>query len=344
MKISVVMATCNGERYMPEQLASLLAQSRPPDELLIGDDASDDHTVEIAREFAKMAPFTTRVVRNRTRLGYKQNFSRLAAQASGDILAFCDQDDAWSPVKLSILEDCFSRDAAATCVIHDAVLIDGSGRTIAPSYLGHLRESRYSSNFFVKGCATAIRASLARAAFPLPTDSAWAHDNIVHVAAMITRSRRIITEPLMKHRIHAGNTSGFVAPKSTLRRRLNMLAERLEISRMPSELRPLLLPKGCAERDIDLLFDIVSRMGIEPARHVPQAFSYVRAFRTLSSFRDEVRNAPAPDGVRLVMTARKRGTFRALGAGKVAVLEGLRVLLLGAKRRRRGSEFPSQNS
>jgi glycosyltransferase involved in cell wall biosynthesis len=334
MKISIVLATCNGERYLPEQLNSLSSQTRLPDELIIGDDASEDGTVGIVHGFAKSAPFPTKIIRNGKRLGYKQNFSQLAMQASGDILAFCDQDDVWEPEKLAVLDQYFSRNTGVTCVIHDAAVVDGSGRILAPSYLGQLRESGYSDNVFVKGCATAISAQLARALYPLPPASAWAHDNIAHVVAMMNGSRRIIAQRLMAHRIHGKNVSGFVAPKPTIRHRLNLWIESLEASRVPRELYPILIPKNCAERDLEFLFSAASRLPNESARDAARSRASVRAITMLSSIRDRIRDVPMLDGLRLVRTTMKSGAFQELGGGKIMAMEGLRVLLRSLKRRR----------
>src|SRR3954463_13429531 len=66
---SVAMCTFNGERFLGPQLASIAAQDRPPDELVICDDCSSDGSVEIVREFARGAPFCTRLVVNDRNLG-----------------------------------------------------------------------------------------------------------------------------------------------------------------------------------------------------------------------------------------------------------------------------------
>ena len=56
-RVSVVLATFNGERFIAEQLDSLRQQWRTPDELIVVDDASTDRTIEMVREFAEQAPF-----------------------------------------------------------------------------------------------------------------------------------------------------------------------------------------------------------------------------------------------------------------------------------------------
>ena len=75
-RVSIAMATYNGERFIREQLDSFAAQSRLPDQLVMCDDGPTDRTVAIAEEFAASAPFAVTVRRNPGRLGYSDNFSR----------------------------------------------------------------------------------------------------------------------------------------------------------------------------------------------------------------------------------------------------------------------------
>lgn len=123
MKISVAMATYNGERYLGEQLASLAAQTRPPDELVIMDDGSTDQTQKIVEEFARHARFPVRFDRNESNLGYTRNFLRAARRCTGSWIAFCDQDDIWLPEKLARVE-CHMTDPTVLLIAHSAELVD----------------------------------------------------------------------------------------------------------------------------------------------------------------------------------------------------------------------------
>jgi glycosyltransferase involved in cell wall biosynthesis len=98
--VSIAMATCDGARFIGEQLESLAGQTMPPVELVITDDRSDDSTCEIAAAFAAKAPFPVRIEVNEGRLGYRANFMKAAGLCKGDLIAFCDQDDVWLPNKL----------------------------------------------------------------------------------------------------------------------------------------------------------------------------------------------------------------------------------------------------
>lgn len=125
---SIALATCNGARYITEQLDSILAQTRQPAELVVFDDRSDDGTVEAVRAFAARAPFPVVVEVNAQRLGYRENFCRAARRCSGDIVMFCDQDDIWLPGKIARTAAAFADDGVLA-VYHNADLLFEDGRT-----------------------------------------------------------------------------------------------------------------------------------------------------------------------------------------------------------------------
>lgn len=99
-RISVLMPTLNGAEYLPEQLESLLTQTRPPDCLLVSDDGSSDATLACLHRFAARAPFRVRILRGPGR-GAAANVLSLIASAPPGALALCDQDDVWLPEKLA---------------------------------------------------------------------------------------------------------------------------------------------------------------------------------------------------------------------------------------------------
>ncbi|MFD1559280.1 glycosyltransferase [Paraburkholderia silviterrae] len=123
--VSVAMATYNGGLYLREQLQSLAAQIRAPEELVVTDDVSTDDTLAILAEFSHTAPFPVRVYVNTQRLGYRANFMRVAGMCSSDIIAFCDQDDVWRPDKLQRCVDVLER-TDALLVYHNAIVTDSA--------------------------------------------------------------------------------------------------------------------------------------------------------------------------------------------------------------------------
>ena len=96
----MVMATYNGEKYIREQLDSIIAQTYPIYELIIQDDCSTDHTVDICKSYADRYPFV-HIYQNEHNLGYNNNFETAAMRATGDLVALSDQDDIWFKDKIA---------------------------------------------------------------------------------------------------------------------------------------------------------------------------------------------------------------------------------------------------
>lgn len=97
--VSVVMATYNGEKYIREQMDSILAQTYPFTEIIVQDDCSTDHTVDILREYAAKDNRVHLFVNDKNK-GFNSNFLDACLKAKGDFIAISDQDDVWFPTKL----------------------------------------------------------------------------------------------------------------------------------------------------------------------------------------------------------------------------------------------------
>jgi hypothetical protein len=145
--ISIAMAVYNGERYLSEQLNSLLRQSRLPDEMVVSDDASTDSTVEIIREFAARAPFPVNVILNDRNAGCTTNYERAIARCRGDIVFMCDCDDVWHQQRISATEEAFAAFPNAGVALCDAELIDEASRPLGRflwEWRGYRRPDRYA--------------------------------------------------------------------------------------------------------------------------------------------------------------------------------------------------------
>ncbi|MEJ1935067.1 glycosyltransferase [Nostoc sp. NIES-2111] len=128
MKITIVLATCNGSAHLPEQLDSLLRQTHVPDMLIACDDASTDDTLDHLRRIQKIAPFRVKIVARRDRVGPMANFLDGCSRQPNEWVAFCDQDDIWEPDKLSRCVAA-AHVSGANMVIHSVshFSVDGSG-------------------------------------------------------------------------------------------------------------------------------------------------------------------------------------------------------------------------
>jgi glycosyltransferase involved in cell wall biosynthesis len=125
MQISIAMATYNGEAYIRAQLDSLAKQTLLPKELVVCDDGSNDRTLEMVEQWSQTAaPFPVHIHRNQMRLGYADNFLQAASLCTGDLIAFCDQDDVWLPEKLQYCQAMFIYEPALMLFSHNAWVTD----------------------------------------------------------------------------------------------------------------------------------------------------------------------------------------------------------------------------
>jgi glycosyltransferase involved in cell wall biosynthesis len=112
--VSIVMCTYNGAPYLRQQLDSIVKQTYPLLEIIIQDDGSTDSTMEILHEYA--GKYTTiRVYRNEERIGHILNFFSIIDKATGEYIAFADQDDIWKLDKIEKLMECIGDNWMAVC-------------------------------------------------------------------------------------------------------------------------------------------------------------------------------------------------------------------------------------
>ncbi|HEX8431863.1 MAG TPA: glycosyltransferase family 2 protein [Longimicrobium sp.] len=220
LRLEVAMCTYNGARYLGEQLATIAAQTRLPDRLVIVDDVSTDATVGIARAFAAAAPFPVDVFINERNLGYARNFERAVGLAGGDVIALADQDDAWVPGKLARIEAELARRPEAGAVFSDAEVVDEALRPLGYrlwSTVGFTRADqdevasgrafeRLVRGNVVTGATLAFRAEFRDRVFPIPErldHDAWIALVVAAVAPLVA-----VAEPLIAYRQHAANQIG----------------------------------------------------------------------------------------------------------------------------------------
>jgi len=217
--ISVALATCDGARYLPALLDSLIAQRRPPIELIACDDASKDGTTALLQSFAERAPFPVRIQGNPARLGVVANFSRAMALCSGECIALADQDDVWHADKLARLSTVLSA-PSILAAFSDANVVDenlhglGYGMWQRVRFTRNEQERMMRSRAFevllkhqvVTGATLAFKVSLRDTAMPVPPD--WPHDAWLAIHAAARGGLLPIDETLIDYRQHADNIIG----------------------------------------------------------------------------------------------------------------------------------------
>jgi glycosyltransferase involved in cell wall biosynthesis len=222
--VAIVMATFNGERFLPAQLESFLRQTHRPDVLIASDDGSRDGTLEVLQRFAGTAPFPVVIRQNPTQLGYGENFLAACEHAETDLIAFSDQDDVWLPNKLARSIDPFALPRTMLSV-HAATLIDAGGNELGP-YTQHIRDSRVAAPLtqdpwgFFSGFTMTIRRRLLtlipsaeRGPDMNQPGRLTAHDRWVYFLASCLGDTVMLEESLALYRQHDQNLFGKGASK-----------------------------------------------------------------------------------------------------------------------------------
>jgi glycosyltransferase involved in cell wall biosynthesis len=223
MKISIALATYNGEKYLRGQLDSIAGQTRLPDEMIICDDGSSDSTTQIICNFAESVSFRVVLLQNDERLGSIKNFEKAISQCTCDIIALCDQDDMWLPQKLERQAAMLEQDLELGGVFSDAYLMDQQSRRTG-ARLWDVNEFTLDAQMRTKhgdglsdgvtkkkalGCTLMFRSSLVNKIIPIPL--CWEHDGWVAWMISIYSKISIIPEPLICYRIHPTQQFGVVA-------------------------------------------------------------------------------------------------------------------------------------
>ncbi|WP_194712479.1 glycosyltransferase family 2 protein [Noviherbaspirillum soli] len=216
----IALCTYNGQKFLEEQLASIIAQRQLPDSIVICDDCSSDQTWEILQAFETASPVPVKIVRHADRQGVVRNFETAVGLLQTDIVFLCDQDDLWLPEKISTIAALFESDHEATLVFTDAVLVDEQGQELGESLFSELQISRSEEwalsqgrafevlcrRNVITGATTAFRRSLLDAALPFP--ASYLHDEWLGLLAAATGKVVKLPEPTIKYRQHGNNVIG----------------------------------------------------------------------------------------------------------------------------------------
>lgn len=143
-KISIALATYNGEKFIEKQLDSILNQTIRPDEVIIVDDNSSDDTVVLVEKFIEQNKLTNwELFSNKENLGYKRNFYNALRRTSGEIVFLSDQDDEWHENKIEIMLKTFQMNIEIKTLNSAVDLIDESSNKI----IQKADKNFYNSNF-----------------------------------------------------------------------------------------------------------------------------------------------------------------------------------------------------
>jgi glycosyltransferase involved in cell wall biosynthesis len=198
------MATYNGEKYIREQLDSILCQLSESDEVIISDDGSTDSTTEIIKRYNDLR---IKLYSNTNRKGVVGNFENALSKVQGDFIFLSDQDDVWMPNKAEVMLKALKNADLCVC---DCELIDSDRKILHTSFfkLNHSKRGFLKNlikNSFL-GCCMAFKREVLRYILPFPSNIAM-HDIWIGLCVELWGKILFIKDKLVKYRRHGHNTS-----------------------------------------------------------------------------------------------------------------------------------------
>jgi glycosyltransferase involved in cell wall biosynthesis len=204
--ISIALSTYNGEKYLRQQLDSLLQQTYPYLEIIVVDDVSSDQTVEILRDY-EQRDNRIKIFVNEHNLGFNKSFERAFGLCSGDYICVSDQDDVWLPEKVTMLHYYIGDQLL---IYSNSFRMDASGKFLGRNNFRKMLPARNDPRAFairntVSGHTTLFKKNLLELALPVPPHCYydWWMAIIAANAGKIVNRNICLT----KHRIHSANVS-----------------------------------------------------------------------------------------------------------------------------------------
>ena len=212
--ISVALCTYNGERFLREQMDSLLVQTYGNFEIIAVDDCSTDQTLSILREYESRDRRVSVHV-NPANLGFRENFERAMSLCRGALISPCDQDDIWLPEKLELLQQALGDCAMAYC---DSDIIDEHGRSLSRPMSSRCNmvstndAAVFAAANCVAGHAMLFRRELLARAFPVP--DCFYYDWWLAAIAATAGGVTYVDRQLVKYRFHDSNVTNVLRDRS----------------------------------------------------------------------------------------------------------------------------------
>ncbi len=228
-RLAILLSTYNGEKFLPEQLDSLFAQSYANFILVARDDGSSDGTISILRDYKERLADRIHLIENSsTNLGARDSFAYLMEYVLNkkqelDIesayMLFCDQDDVWFPnkieVELKAMLECETSNPGSPILIHsDLEVVSETLEAVAPSLARYQGLETHRNGFnqmvvsnLVTGCTALLNESLARKCLPV-SSNAIMHDWWLALVASAFGKVVYLDQALIHYRQHGSNTIG----------------------------------------------------------------------------------------------------------------------------------------
>lgn len=278
MTISVAICTYNGEKFIEDQIKSILNQSVKVDEIIIGDDGSKDNTLIKIEKLLIHSGISYKIISNRTNLGYRKNFENVILNTNGQIVFLCDQDDVWMDNKVEVMLAHFIDNPRCMLCFSDAYLVNEELKNLPLSLWDVVYYSKnrkkftswwelFLSGYYVTGATTAIRKELFDKAYPF--SDVWQHDG--WLAMYAAAQNGIEEEPmkLIKYRQHGNNQIG-TDVHYTIRQKISKKKDIIKKGRFAQIERYAL----CSKRYREFLIRCSDKIGLKKRNQLEDAMIF----------------------------------------------------------------------
>ncbi len=218
-RISVALAAYNGKEYIAEQLKSLLAQTRVPDEIVITDDSADNSTFEAIKPFLECKQLV--YIKNAEPLGVTKNFEKAITLCTGDYIFLCDQDDVWLPEKIHKMADILDSKQDIDGVFCNSQLVNSKLEDLNKDlwalrkFTAKMQRELATGNALKIFCKrvtlsshnVAFRRSVLQTALPFPELAPFFPDTWLALLTAAGGKWHAVNEILTLYRIHSSNES-----------------------------------------------------------------------------------------------------------------------------------------
>ncbi|WP_444626180.1 glycosyltransferase family 2 protein [Flavobacterium columnare] len=223
MKVSVALCTYNGEKFINEQINSILKQSKKVDEIIICDDCSTDQTMSILKEYQLKHPNIFKIFKNETNLRSVKNFEKAIQLCSGDLIFLSDQDDIWSPNKVHDYILFFKNNPEINVIASNGYCIDENSKShekYAIWDVPHFLENKgIEFNFhrlislsgnIATGASMAFKKEIIPDIIPFPTIQNFHHDEWIAIVSSSKNQFAFLHNKYFYYRIHSNQQVGGV--------------------------------------------------------------------------------------------------------------------------------------
>ena len=218
--IEILLATYNSEKYLREQIDSIIEQDCDNWKLIIRDGGSNDSTIEIINDYYLRFPEQVKVIQSIGRSSAVENFSALLEASNAEYIMFADHDDIWFKNKVSCSFDKIVESEkkygcnSPLMVFSDMQVVDADLNILSDSFFDFqkLNPSKLNlRNMLVQnipsGCTMIINRNLAEIASPVPVNAVM-HDHWLAIAAVVFGHIVFLEKPTLMYRQHSNNVFG----------------------------------------------------------------------------------------------------------------------------------------